>query len=111
MLAAKDASSTIRTMAFDRARGTLGWPRGIDGRSLFNDTVRDDDNGVDIEVVKTKFLEAVKKEDAERMLVWAGTGVGEMNEIKQAKVVDCAFHDVGFELILHCFPVRRCRVA
>jgi nitronate monooxygenase len=28
--------STIRTVAFDQARGTLGWPEGIDGRALRN---------------------------------------------------------------------------
>ena len=86
LLAAKSSSSTIRTMAFDRARGTLGWPQGINGRALFNDTVRDDDNDVDIKIVQTKFLEAVKKEDSKRMLIWAGTGVSEMNEIKEARV-------------------------
>ena len=90
-LLAATSSSTIRTMAFDRARGTLGWPRGINGRALLNDTVRDDDNGVDIEIIKTKFLAAVEKEDAKRMVIWAGTGVGEMNVIKEARVVDSAF--------------------
>ena len=29
-------SSTVRTVAFDEARNTLGWPRGIDGRGLRN---------------------------------------------------------------------------
>ena len=27
---------SVRTMAFDHARGTLGWPRGIDGRGIRN---------------------------------------------------------------------------
>lgn len=30
------ASDSVRSMAFDHARGTLGWPRGIDGRGLRN---------------------------------------------------------------------------
>ena len=35
-----DAESTqsVRTMAFDYARNTLGWPKGIDGRGLRNGT-------------------------------------------------------------------------
>jgi nitronate monooxygenase len=33
-----DANSTasVRSMAFDQARGTLGWPSGVDGRGLRN---------------------------------------------------------------------------
>ena len=29
-------SSSVRSMAFDEARSTLGWPRGVDGRGLRN---------------------------------------------------------------------------
>jgi nitronate monooxygenase len=32
-------SPTVRTMAFDEARGTLGWPAGVDGRGLKNGIV------------------------------------------------------------------------
>ena len=35
-LVAASSSSSVRTMAFDHARGTTGWPRGIDGRGLRN---------------------------------------------------------------------------
>ena len=31
-----DSRSTVRTMAFDYARNTLGWPNGVDGRGLRN---------------------------------------------------------------------------
>lgn len=30
------ASSSVRTMAFDHAGDTMGWPHGIDGRALHN---------------------------------------------------------------------------
>lgn len=30
------SSNTVRTMAFDYARNTLGWPEGVDGRALRN---------------------------------------------------------------------------
>lgn len=85
LLSATD-SSTVRTMAFDRVRGTLGWPSGVDGRALFNATVKDVENGVSIAEVKEKYLEGTSKGDSDRMLVWAGTGVGSMSEIKGAKV-------------------------
>ena len=35
-LLAASSYSSVRTMAFDHARGTLGWPQGIDGRGLHN---------------------------------------------------------------------------
>ena len=31
-----ESSQSVRTMAFDHARNTLGWPEGIDGRGLRN---------------------------------------------------------------------------
>jgi len=96
LLVATD-TSTVRTMTFDHARGTLGWPQGVDGRALYNDTVKDDRNNVDFEVVKKKFAEAVKQGDADRMLVWAGTGVGLMTEIKPARDVVQELHNDIFE--------------
>lgn len=85
LLSATD-SSTVRTMAFDRARGTLAWPKGVNGRALYNATVKDMDDGLDIDEVKVKFSKGVAEGDPKRMLVWAGTGVGLMSEIKPAKV-------------------------
>jgi nitronate monooxygenase len=35
-LLAASSSASVRTMAFDYARGTMGWPCGIDGRGLHN---------------------------------------------------------------------------
>jgi nitronate monooxygenase len=101
-LLAANSSSTVRTLAFDRARGTLEWPSGIDGRALFNDTVKDDDNGVSIEEVRSKFKAGVAKGDAQRMLVWAGTGVGLMTDIKGAKV-SCSMR----EAIISDIPAAR----
>ena len=31
-----DSSLSVRTLAFDHVRDTLGWPKGIDGRALRN---------------------------------------------------------------------------
>ncbi|KAH0836581.1 NPD-domain-containing protein [Lanmaoa asiatica] len=84
---------TVRTMAFDRARGTLDWPAGVDGRGLYNNTVKDVESGVDIEGVKEKFKEGVRDGDPDRMLVWSGMGVGLVSEIKGAKEVVQELHD------------------
>ncbi|KAF8998597.1 hypothetical protein BDQ17DRAFT_1391729 [Cyathus striatus] len=71
-LLAATSEATVRTMAFDYARNTLGWPHGIDGRGLRNATVDE--------------YEA-KTTDTNRIVVWAGTGVGMMKDIKLAKEV------------------------
>jgi len=76
---------TVRTMAFDHARGTLGWPEGVDGRALRNATVDDFDAGVDKDIIKTKFLESSQRQDPARMLVWAGTGVTLISQVQPAK--------------------------
>lgn len=86
LIAASGAESTVRTMAFDVVRGTTGWPSGIDGRALNNLTVQDLESGENVEEVRRKFQEAVKVGDSDRMLVWAGTGVGLMDEVKDAGV-------------------------
>lgn len=35
-LISADSSLSVRTLAFDHVRDTLGWPEGIDGRALRN---------------------------------------------------------------------------
>lgn len=92
-------SSTVRTMAFDIARGTLGWPEGVDGRALRNSTVVDHENGRDERELKELFAKAQKEGDRERMLVWAGTGVGAMNSIKPAKVRYTGITYVNFLIV------------
>ncbi|KAF8623917.1 hypothetical protein AX17_007245 [Amanita inopinata Kibby_2008] len=84
-LVVADSRSSVRTMAFDYARNTLGWPADIDGRGLRNHTVDDFEKGDDLEVIRQKFCEGVQKNDPERMLVWAGTSVGLMHEEKPVK--------------------------
>lgn len=81
-LVAAKSDMTVRTMAFDRARGILDWPAGVDGRGLYNNTVKDVEDGVDIETVKEKYEEG----DPDRMLVWSGMGIGLVSDIKSAKV-------------------------
>jgi len=86
LIAAKSAAS-VRTMAFDHARGTLGWPHGIDGRGLWNSTVEDYEKGVDIKILQAKFTEGTRNGDADRIVVWAGTGVGLMDKIQPAEII------------------------
>jgi nitronate monooxygenase len=86
MLVAANANSTVRTMAFDCARGTLDWPKGIDGRAIYNRTVKDIDDGVNIEIVRENFKKATRDGDTDQILAWAGTGVGLVTKIQPAQV-------------------------
>ena len=49
-------------------------------------TVDDYDKGVDISVIRKNYEEASTKGDTDRVVVWAGTGVGLMNQVLPAKV-------------------------
>ena len=53
-------------------------------------TVDDYDRGEEISVLREKFDAGVRAEDSNRLLVWAGSGVGLMSQIKPAKV--CTLH-------------------
>ena len=85
LLAAK-SSDTVRTVAFDVARGTTGWPAGIDGRGLRSATVDNYDQGLSSDEVKTRFVEAKKRGDPAGYVTWSGSSIGLINEIKSADV-------------------------
>ncbi|KAJ3767960.1 2-nitropropane dioxygenase [Lentinula raphanica] len=87
------SEDTVRTMAFDHARGTIDWPEGIDGRGLRNDTVLDFERGESINVIQSRFKEGTRTQDRKRFLVWAGTGVGSMNRVMPAKDVVKELHE------------------
>ncbi|KAN0066550.1 hypothetical protein ACQY0O_000644 [Thecaphora frezii] len=90
------SDDTKRSGAFDDARGTLGWPTGVDGRGINNLTVTDYERDMELEkgnedkakegVVRRKerYKEAVSESDVERLVIWSGTGVGAMDRILPA---------------------------
>ncbi|PWN27291.1 NPD-domain-containing protein [Jaminaea rosea] len=83
-----DESRTKRTMAFDEARGTMGWPKGVDGRGVVNETVHDYERGLgNPESRRERYGEAVKEKDTKRIVTWAGTGVGNVSKIMPAAEV------------------------
>ncbi|KAK1227227.1 hypothetical protein PQX77_009861 [Marasmius sp. AFHP31] len=79
------SANTIRTTAFDRARGTTEWPAGVDGRGIINATVRDFDAGAEEHVLVAKYKEAMETKDTNRVVVWSGTGVGLIEDVKPTK--------------------------
>ena len=71
---------------FDILRGTSGWPLGIDGRALRNETVERIERGEDLEEIKCAFEKATKNRDPSGMLIWSGASIGRINDIKPAAV-------------------------
>ncbi|KAJ3510508.1 hypothetical protein NLJ89_g4631 [Agrocybe chaxingu] len=92
-LIAADSSQSVRTMAFDYARNTLGWPDGIDGRGLRNGTVVDYERGMDVAVIQEKLAQAIKAGDSTRMVVWAGSGIGLMTKTMPAQDIVNELHE------------------
>ncbi|CAD6885879.1 unnamed protein product [Tilletia controversa] len=79
---------TLRTMAFDDARNTLDWPAGVDGRGVRNETVREyerDPSDASQQARQKRFAQAAEEKDVDRLVTWAGTGVGVMHEILPAR--------------------------
>jgi len=80
------AEDTVRSLAFDFARGTTDWPKDIDARGLRNKSVEDYDAGVDAQQLRTAYDQALATKDFNRLELWAGTGVGHVTKISSTKV-------------------------
>jgi nitronate monooxygenase len=94
---------TIRTSVFEIVRGP-GWPAGYDGRALQNVTTDEWHDRIDVlrahaEAPRETYASAAQHDDVTRRVIWAGTGVGQVHEIRPAaEVLDklitdaCAAH-------------------
>ena len=80
------AEDTVRSLAFDLARGTMDWPQDIDGRALRNKSVEDYHTGVDTQRLRAAYDQALQSTDFNRLEVWAGTGVGHVTKVSSVRV-------------------------
>ncbi|KAI9155584.1 inosine monophosphate dehydrogenase [Paramyrothecium foliicola] len=95
ILEARDGGQvTTRSKVFDELKGPNVWPEPYDGRSLVVQSYADHNNGVPIEEIRQKHTEAVAEEDRGydtglrgRAAIWAGTGVGLVNDVRSAKQI------------------------
>ncbi|THH32392.1 hypothetical protein EUX98_g1811 [Antrodiella citrinella] len=97
-LVAAKSNSTVRSVKFDEARNTKGWPEGTDGRGLVNaltNGFQGNAREINMDILREKVKEATAKDDPEWMVTWAGLGVGDMNEIKGAQPVERATETVS----------------
>ncbi|KAF7795070.1 hypothetical protein EIP86_006214 [Pleurotus ostreatoroseus] len=86
-------TTTARGLCFDEVNRTTGWPEGVDGRAVVNGIWRDAAEGVEVEERMRRFDEAKARGDGERILVWAGAGVGLAKEVKGAGEVVKEVHE------------------
>ncbi|RDW79989.1 hypothetical protein BP6252_04627 [Coleophoma cylindrospora] len=91
ILAAKDGGTqTARGTIFDELKGPNIWPAGYDGRAIAGASYTDFKNGVAIEELRKRNAAAMSEGHKGfggdiRAALWAGTGVGLVNEVKSAK--------------------------
>ncbi|GJE93760.1 nitronate monooxygenase [Phanerochaete sordida] len=71
----------------------LTWPRGVVGHGLVNGVVRDAQEGLPLEERKRRYDEGRAQGDTERLIVWAGKGVGLTSEIRPAGEVIVQLHE------------------
>lgn len=79
--------TTTQTGVYDQMRGTTDWPAVYSGRAIANKTLEEHLSGRDIKELKGDYTQAVQDGDYSRVVCWAGTGVGLMNEILPAAEV------------------------
>ena len=65
-----------RTRIYDVLRGKGNWLTTHNGRAIVNETLREYDNGVTEKELQGKYDIAMKEKDYNRLVVYAGTGLG-----------------------------------
>lgn len=79
--------STERSNAYDQAFETDFWPSKIDGRAIStNDVMKDFKAGLPLQERIQRFKDATAAGSASHLIMWAGVGVAQTNEIKPAAV-------------------------
>ena len=96
-----DLQATNRSLCFDDAGRTNGWPPLHDGRAIANKIWDDFKEGISLEDRQKRFDESAKKGEKDRLVIWAGVGVGLVNEIKPAAVRDPSLTDVTICSVEH----------
>lgn len=91
LLVGAGPGDTLRSMAFDDARGTTNWPAGIDGRGLMSPTVAEYEDAAargaietEAEQRRSRYSASVAAGQTERMITWSGTGVGSITSVVPA---------------------------
>jgi len=81
--------NTVRSQVFDELAGPSIWPPSYDGRAIVAASFRDHTDGMSIDEIRRLHKDAKAAEHGgfgaeRRAAIWAGTGVGLVNEMKPA---------------------------
>ncbi|KAH9815033.1 2-nitropropane dioxygenase [Melampsora americana] len=91
---------TIKTTLFDELRGTVGWPKGIDGRALKNQTTVNQLAGMDFDTLQSNYKTAMKIGDVNILVTWSGMSVGLISEILPAKKIVQEIENEAIQVIM-----------
>lgn len=86
-------NSTLRGHMFDEVNRTAFWPEGYNGRAIANKIVDDCQAGLDLEERLKRCDEGKTKGEKDRLIIWAGEGVGYVKQIKSTKEVVEELHN------------------
>ncbi|TCD66842.1 hypothetical protein EIP91_000920, partial [Steccherinum ochraceum] len=97
VLLESDLQATKRSLCYDDAGRTNGWPPLHDGRAIANKIWDDLQEGLSLEDRQARFDESAKKGEKDRLVIWAGVGTGLVKEIKPAAEVLRSLHEGALE--------------
>jgi len=92
-------NSTVRTLAFDEVGRTMGWPPKHDGRAIANAVMDDVAQGLSLDERLKRFDDSKARGEDQRLVIWAGVGVGHTNEIKGAADVVHEIHEEALKAL------------
>ena len=89
----------MRSLVYDRLRGP-DWPSGYDARSLRTELTetwsgRESAMADQLDHLRSEYAQAVTEHDMAKRVVWAGTGVGDVDGIVAARDVVNRFPAFG----------------
>ncbi|KAF4598666.1 hypothetical protein EYR38_007072 [Pleurotus pulmonarius] len=87
VLVAATWGASARGLMFDEVNGTMGWPPKHDGRAIANKIVRDWEEGLALGARIERFEGGRARGEKDRLVIWAGVGVGMTDEIRALKDV------------------------
>ncbi|GAA5879529.1 hypothetical protein JCM8547_008677 [Rhodosporidiobolus lusitaniae] len=86
LVAAPGEAATMRTAVWDLARdGQNWWTEEVDGRALRNKTT--EEGAEDPKKAHERYKVAVGEKDLDRVITWAGTGVGAVTAVRPAREI------------------------
>lgn len=88
--------ATVRTLAFDEVGKTNYWPPKHNGRAIVNDVIKDVAEGLTLDQRLERFEQSAAAKEKNRLVVWAGVGVGLTDKITPAGVSIQLFDTIAY---------------